>query len=273
LALLVHASTLLTVVDPRSRSPFDRAELADDLLSRDGLIASFVDVDLPETTALLVAIGEMCGDDVLRARIRREVASRAHPLPDWLAHLDETQPYRTLEMVHVLRDGDNINIGVRLPSGRELSMVVYIDHNLGTLVKDAFVIPEPLDKLIEFIRAKSDDPDTTWNNLDPADARARIVAAIDRAAITFPPFETDTWPSCRPLVEWIVGRLPEGGRGYERPEWDDRATRALADRSMQSPFAAGLHRPCTTAEPPRTRPSESATPWSADSTGWAWSDY
>ena len=43
-------------------------------------------------------------------------------------------------MSHVLGDGDNIMLGARLPGGHELTCVIYIDHNLGTLVKDAFVV-------------------------------------------------------------------------------------------------------------------------------------
>jgi hypothetical protein len=88
-------------------------------------------------------IAEMAGDDdVLRARIRRELAARPKPELAWLAQLSETSTYRAVRMSHVLSDGDNIMLGARLPGGRELTCVVYIDHNLGTLVKDAFVVPE-----------------------------------------------------------------------------------------------------------------------------------
>jgi hypothetical protein len=109
--------------------------------------------------------------------------------------------------------------------------VVLIDHNLGTLVKDAFVVPEPLDALIEQMRSVSGpDPDTIWADLDPASARARFTEAAELAAITFPPLESDTWPACRPLAEWALRLLPEGGTGYQRPEWDDRSLDELADR-------------------------------------------
>ena len=52
--------------------------------------------------------------------------------------------YRAQEMVHVLGDGDNVHVAVRFAGGAELTAVVYIDHNMGTLVKDAFVVPESL---------------------------------------------------------------------------------------------------------------------------------
>jgi hypothetical protein len=61
--------------------------------------------------------------------------------------------------------------------------------------------------------------------------------------MVFPPLETETWPACRPLVEWAVGLLPTGGRGYVRPEWSDADRQALAERFLASPCAAGLDDP------------------------------
>jgi hypothetical protein len=210
-------------------------------VSRDELVASFLDTDRREASALLAVIAAYTADDVLRARIQRELLLRLHTLPDWLTRLGEIEVYRTVEMVHVLGDGDNVFLGLRFPTGDELSVVVYIDHNVGTLVKDAYVVPAPIAELITLMRAAShDDPDTGWNDIDPADARARITDAIEVAAITYPPFETETWPSCRPLVEWVTRLLPEGGRGYERQEWSDADVAALADRFFASPLGAGL---------------------------------
>ena len=148
--------------------------------------------------------------------------------------------YRAQEMVHVLGDGDNVNVAVRFAGGAELTAVVYIDHNMGTLVKDAFVVPESLAELEVFMRAKVDDPDTVWRDLDLADARVRITEAIEMAAMTVPPFETDTWPVCRPIVEWLARRMPAGGTGYQRPEWSERDQQRLADRFFASPFGAPL---------------------------------
>ena len=39
----------------------------------------------------------------------------------------------------MLGDGDSLLLGARLP-GYELTAVIYIDHNLGTIVKDAFTV-------------------------------------------------------------------------------------------------------------------------------------
>ena len=102
------------------------------------------------------------------------------------------------------------------------------------------MVPGQVSELVEMMRTTADDPDIALTEFDPADARVRITDAIELGAITFPPLETDTWPACRPLVEWAVGLLPDGGTGYVRPEWTDGDKQALTDRFFASPFGAAL---------------------------------
>jgi hypothetical protein len=47
----------------------------------------------------------------------------------------------------------------------------YIDHNMGTVVKDAFVVPDDPDGLVADMRRVNDDPGTTFHDIDAADAR------------------------------------------------------------------------------------------------------
>ncbi len=245
LSLLTYVSTLLCVTDSRRNHPFARPEdpdLAE--LTREDLVATFLDLAAPETSALLAVIDEMGGDDdVLRARIRRELAARPKVEPAWLAQLSETSTYRAVRMHHVLGDGDNIMLGARLPGGHELTCLVYIDHNLGTLVKDAFVVPASIADMVADFRQVSEDPDTRWDVISLADARAWVDAAIELAAITFPPLQTESWPACRALVEWITRHLPEGGTGYQRPQWDSAALAELTDRFFASPYGGRLDDP------------------------------
>lgn len=241
LGLLAFASSLLAVVDPRRVSPMERDRLVGP--SREELVGSFFEVEQLETSALLAAIGVLSGDEVERRRIARTLERRCHPLPAWLVTASGAEVTGAVQMTHLLRDGDNLMIGARLPTGEEMCAVIYIDHNLGTVVKDAFVLAQPLHDLVAYMKRKDTDPDTIWSDLDPADAKVRIIDAVATGAMTFPPFETDTWPVARPLVEWMVSLLPDGGTGYQRPEWSDDDRRALTERFFASPFAAGLDDP------------------------------
>ena len=244
-SLLTLVSTLLVrhglAAQPPVR-PARRPDLA--ALTREDLVATFLDVAAPETSALLAVIAEMVGDDdVLRARIRRELAVRPKVEPAWFAQLSETSTYRAVRMHHVLGDGDNIMLGARLPGGPELTCLVYIDHNLGTLVKDGFVVPASIATMVAEFQRVTEDPDTRWDEISLADARAWVDAAIELGAITFPPLETETWPACRALVEWITRGLPEGGTGYQRPQWDSAALARFTEGFFGSPYGARLDDP------------------------------
>ena len=209
---LGYVSCLLAAVDPRWQNPFERADRPQPV-TLPQLLESFADVVLPETTALLAAIAELGPDELTRARARRALPARPHPLPDWLAGLGGTSVYRAVESSHVLGDGDSVLLAARMP-GRELTAVIYIDHNLGTVVKDAFPAPSPVSDVAGRMREAMDDPDVRFADIGLADARARVAQAIELGAMTFPPFETETWPASRPLTEWLLRLLPEGGTGY-----------------------------------------------------------
>lgn len=235
---LAYVSTLLAVLDPQAKDPFERTR-QQDAVTVPALVGSFADVVLPETTALLAALAELAPDELSRARARRAYAASPHEVPDWLARLDETSVDRAVESTHVLGDGENVMLNVRL-SGYDLTMVVYVDHNLGTVVKDGFPAPAGVDQVVSRLREASDDPDLRYGDISLADARARISEAMEMGSHMFPPLETDTWPASRPLAEWLLRLLPEGGMGYVRPEWSQAALRKLANRFFGSPFGRQL---------------------------------
>lgn len=237
LALLTLASGIITTLDPRQQNPH---KLETGQPTRVDLCETFLAAGLRQTDALLKVIGEMVGDDLLRERIRRSVAQRRHAIPGWVVRLGEVRPYRAVELTHVLKDGDNVVVGVALPGRRELSLVIYIDHNLGTVAKDAFVLGAPIDEVMGSWNAVDPMSGAEVNELSLADARARIVESITSGAMTFPPYETDTWLACRLLVEWIVAMMPEEGSGYTRPEWSKRELATLTKSFFASQFGAPL---------------------------------
>jgi hypothetical protein len=240
LDLLLYVSGLLAAVDPRRKNPFDRNADDADHVSLEELTVTFAAVDEPETSALLSCIGQLAADELVRARARRALANRWHPLPEWLAHLGRATVYRAFEMTDPLGDGDDVVLGLRLASGHEFCLLSYVDHNAGTIVKDGFAVPGDADDLMALLRDKSADPAIRFAELDLADARVRIDEAVAAGARTWPAYESDTWPACRPLVEWAARLMPAGGIGYQRREWSDAEMKALAKRFFASEFAAGL---------------------------------
>ena len=210
--MLAQVSSLLSALDPRARDPLARDPEGDGL-TLESLLPTFLAHEARETSALLAGIGELTGDEILRQRVGRELATRNHALPRWLSDMRASTPTeRVVEVVHVLGDGDNILVGTELPGGHQLTAVVYVDHNAGTVVKDAFVVPSSVDELVEQMLMVAEDPDTEAREIAPADARVRITEAIEHGALIYPPYESDSWPASRPLIEWMT-RHAAGRRG------------------------------------------------------------
>lgn len=204
------------------------------------LLAAFLEAPFPVMRVLATAMLPMLGDDLLARRIGRELeAARIPAAPVWLDDLADPEPAGTAMVIDPLGDGDNVLVSVSWRGRRHATAIVYIDHNVGTQVKDAFVVPEPLEATLDLYRQLS-DREGAIAMVDPAGARARIANAIAIGERSIPPFETETWPGVRPLVEWWISLLPEGGTGYEYREWSERELDAVIDAFLDSSFAAEL---------------------------------
>jgi hypothetical protein len=207
----------------------------------DGILTGLIGVRDRATTALLAITAELLVDDpAAQLRCRDELTKRGDHLPRWIAALPKVDVYRAVRRAHVFGDVDEIVIGMRLHGGHELTIAVGIDHNMISGVADAAAVPEPIDECLA--RVAETSTDTNVFEMSLADARAWIEDALDKP--TLPP-ETDTWPLYRALVEWLVGRLPEGGE-RRSPAGDWEANEELCDRffatSSAAPFTDRGHR-------------------------------
>jgi hypothetical protein len=239
LALLDLVSTIISSSEP-SRDPLQEA--SEERPTIETLVESFEATDLAATTACLHVIAALTRDELLSARIRRTLGTRQHRLPAWVTRVSEVRVQRVVEMRHVLRDGENYFLDVRLPDGFRMTAVVYVDNNLGQVVKDAYTLDRPLDDVLDLARRESDD-DTSIEEVDPGHARARIDSALAIEAITFPPMRSESWPACRPLVRWLVDTLP-GGTTLPEPEPpSDKELDAIVERFVHSPYGRGFDDP------------------------------
>jgi hypothetical protein len=204
--------------------------------SLSGLVGAFSDLRTPETTALLAVLGEMLTDDeVLRARCRSAVETRDDSLPRWLVELARTTVVRAVRMTHILGDGDELLLGVRLVDGQELTCAVNINHLMLSEVADAFFVPDSIDKVLMVAHANNNDPDTSFVDLDLADARAGLQGALEKTFFPSEPEDSATWPSTRALVQWLAQLMPEGGSPFFVRQQDWVEPEELLTRFFASP--------------------------------------
>ncbi len=207
---LLGLVSMLILVTSQPPAPSGEPE-EEEFHTLEELVTAFIDTPVPETTALLAILGELIQDDeALRDRCRREVSARGDSLPPWLAALSDTRVDRAVRMTHVLGDAEEILLGVRLADEQHLTCAVYVDHLVMSAVADAFFVPSTIDAVVDVARTSNADPDTTFVDLDLSDARQRVQNALDVHLTMFRSDESDTWPGCRPLLQWLTRLMPEG---------------------------------------------------------------
>lgn len=189
-----------------------------------GLLDSFCEVDIAETTALLHVIAALTRDDLVRARLRKVLETRRQPIPGQVRTLSEVEVEGTMLMGGDPA-GDNIIVGLSWPTGEAATMVAYLSRFPDVYLKDAFFIGDRLENVLatyrQIIMEQGEGPQNAPQPFDPAEARAALergLAGHDAMPEAPGPEEDEgfqQWPLCRALVEHVVTLLPTGGRGYD----------------------------------------------------------
>ncbi|HWH33592.1 MAG TPA: hypothetical protein VNU01_13055, partial [Egibacteraceae bacterium] len=233
--LLSLVSVMLEIVDPRSISEaLDEAPRT--FAHRDELVELLISSRRLESTAMLAAISEVAGEPVA-GRIHAELAARDDELPGWLTALGPLTIDGVFETDYVLGDGNHVLIGAQTAAGHPFTCMVYIDHNFGTVVKDGGAIWAPIESVAAALRQEfNSESDCGMRPLDPATARVRITQAIEAATRIVPPLHRPTWPAARPVAEWVVRHLPDGGAAPVRTEWGRSSREGLMNAFLSSSF-------------------------------------
>ena len=224
LDLLHSASSLL------STFPGEELSLAD-------AIAVLGSWQCRESTAVLAVWGEMVVDDeALRERCRQEVAKRRDHLPKWLVGLRQVQVNRAVRRADALGDGDELFVGLVMADSTELTLGVILDHNVLSSVTDIAILAEPFEEAVAR-QIEIYDPTVSFVPMDLADARTWVDDGLRWSALLHRSKSAE-WREALPMVKWVLAQLPDGGCGYQRPEWEEDDADDLLDGFLSSPAGA-----------------------------------
>ncbi len=196
------------------------------------LVRNLSDIGRPETTAASLGIATLTGDVELRRRLRQEIGAAGQVLPRWLAELDRTEPGdRAVEIGTVYGDIDHLLVSATVPGGHPLTAVVRVDNELGGFATHGFLAEQPLDAVVPQI-LEGTGPDAAARDIPPADARARIEAALRELPGAG---RDEDWTEQRALVEWLGSLFPSGGELPDSELSDDELDE-IAARFLASEF-------------------------------------
>ncbi|MBV9193314.1 MAG: hypothetical protein JO168_04150 [Solirubrobacterales bacterium] len=144
------------------------------------------------------------------------LAARGLPEPSWGPQLGRYEPV-TAELMYetAFDDGVTVFIEFAAAAAESHSIAVYIDHNLGGLVKDVFVAGPLADLRGELRSHAGNHVGLGFRELDLSEARARVEAALYMLDHTYDPPIDDDVRSLRALVEARLRLLPTG---FELPD-------------------------------------------------------
>lgn len=182
---------------------------------------------------------EALGTDRQRLRAgtaAAELARRGVPEPPW--RLDPPQLTGCWSYGDVYGDQTSVLVAFRR-GGEPHGLVVLVDHALGGIAKDAFLIIDP-DAALASIRQGSEAELVLVRDHDPAGARVLVEEAVRRTDETGDPRVDEDFGRHRTLALARLRTLPSGGRIKWPEPVDRRGADALVAEFLAAPEAAGL---------------------------------
>jgi hypothetical protein len=178
-----------------------------------GFVDALKELGTASALATLRALAAVAAPDhARRAGIAADrLVALGLPEPAWSEGLGRPQPIAAALLYEEAFD-DGVSVMVEFAgAGYELhTLGVYIDHNLGGLVKDVFVAGPLAEVRDTFSRQAPHDIHLAIRDLDLAEARARVEAALDLFDRTYdPPVSEDVRPA-RALLGARMRLLPGG---------------------------------------------------------------
>ena len=230
--IVMLASSLIAGLDPDVRTPDDGG--TDRLPRPEEFVRMFLDSSDPRLHVLAWTVARLLPD----ARLHHEVDAAVTPgvVPAWLLPLADAVVVGAWQTTDPLRDSTDIVVSLRVGEF-DLSVIGLVDFNSEGALKDGFVVPAPLTAVQEALSASGETGMEAWD-LPPADARTWLADAIGVGRTTEPPFESDSWPQARPLVEWALRLCPPGGQGRVRREWSQQDIEKLVAEFAAAPEGA-----------------------------------
>ena len=193
----------------------------------------------PEADVALLALDELV-DAPLLTKSRRRLIEQRTRVPKWVGHLGDTKAIRAVRVGPVTRELQTVMIEARGPDG-PLTVVVEVLYSGTAMITDAYVFPGPLTHLITDVE-RNEGASFAVERITLADARAEVEEDLKCTEMYLDAPETDTWPACKPLLQWILRTLPEGGAGHEYGEYSEEELDVEVAGFMASPYAASLGR-------------------------------
>ena len=185
--------------------------------------------------AVLCALAGVTGDDIGARKAAARMAARGVPRPRWADVIGTPDYVGGYSVSDPFGDQIGYYLIFRYADRKPHMVMALYDENLGGIIKDAFVagLREGADPrtLVE------NDPDVIVQDVDPAEAAARIGAAIAMGDLFIDNDWTPEFKRTRALLRARLQLLPAAAPPEPPEPLDDEAQEALIQEFLASPLA------------------------------------
>ena len=208
-----------------------------------GLITYAVRRATPGALMVLRALGAIApapyGPSARRAADRLVAQGVAEP--PWGEVVGAWEPTAAwLSFDPVNDDGVSVMVGFEGP-GAPSTVGVYVDHNLGAMAKDAFVVPAGIDQVLAELQENYDcDDELSYREIEPEEAAARWREALAMTDMYVDPPSSEDLDHFRALVMARLAMLPPGGEVPAPPEIRENEREQLLSEFFDSDESVGL---------------------------------
>jgi len=180
-----------------------------------GLARKLEELGGPAALTALRALGSVGEESYapLAERAARRLARAGMREPAWVKALGHAGPAQAMLMCSDdgFDDGVSVLVEFAAPGEDPHTLGIYIDHNLGGLVKDVFIAGRIAIVSEQFVAQAAKDKAVSPTEIDLADARARVECALEMLDHTLaPPVSEDVFP-LRTFMRARMRTLPAGG--------------------------------------------------------------
>jgi hypothetical protein len=208
------SATLAIVLFPEDPPELETSVSPEILRERvvEQVVLRYVEIGNPEALTYATALAALVPGEALRRRLTAALDGAEPDLPDWLARLDDAVLEQPTVVRDLFDDDEWLLAGVRFADGSRLAFRVEIDHDVDSSVTNAMLMPTTVDDVKERLRTTASEDEVAIVDIDPDDFWARYTEAVAVADELDDTTRTDTWPSCRPAIEWALHQAPTDRR-------------------------------------------------------------
>jgi hypothetical protein len=188
-----------------------------------------------EGLAVLCALAALTEDEIGAREAARRMAAHGVQRPRWAEAAGKPEFLGGWTMADPFGDQIGYYLTFRYPDRTPHMVMALYDENLGGIIKDAFLgeLRDGADPRATLER----DPDVTVRDADPADARARIGAAIATGDQFLDNDWTEEFKRTRALLLARLRQLPSADLAEPPAPPDEEEQEALIQEFLASPLA------------------------------------